>query len=142
MPQLAQVAEGGFERLRAEAGAVHHEPGAAVWRKLRPPLADALDQSGARRGSGGTVDQERHPARQERVLHRRDGGIAVVHQLHGVGGNRIALPCPRRARHDKDLPIPRRRAIEFAEHKLDPSGGVGSGRETGIHPDRFAAGCR
>ncbi len=64
-PQVIQVIEGGFHRLRAETVTIDNQARAVVRRKLRPPLADTFDE----RGGGGSVDQIRESARQERVLH-------------------------------------------------------------------------
>lgn len=67
-----------------------------------------------------------------------DGGVSVVHQLYGVGCDRIDFAGPGRTGHDEDLPIPRPGAIEFGENQTHPRGDAGRGFEADVDPDRFA----
>ncbi len=83
------------------------------------------------------VAEKRNPARQIRILHTDQGGVAVVHQLDGARRNRID-PSGARGRDDhQQLTVEGIRALQLAEQHRQPAFiGVG-GLQTGVHPDGF-----
>ena len=107
-----------------------------------PPVHDRGDQRLSRVFHALLVGDELHATGQVGVLGRGDRGIAVEHQLEGLGGRGIHPPGAGRGHHEQRLAVLRARPLQLLDYAFRP----GFIRilctvfQAGVHTDGFLAG--
>ncbi len=106
--------------------------------ELRPPCVHRLEQRLAGRGRGRAVADEADPARQVRVLHARDRGVAAVHELERLDHAGVHPAGPGGRRDDEDRPVPGVGAVELVDDARRRGVEVAVGVEARVGVDRLA----